>query len=316
MWELASNNFITAFTFFGIVCCAVHCWWVRILRRKNYDRLIAVQSFFVVLGIAVPTLLFALCIVFGILLALVEGWKLDAGLTYMLYISGISPNDEYNSTLDTRRSKFLCVLLASVVFAWAQTCLGFSGASSGIQRIMDAFGNRIPAVFTLTILVPCVLWFVGTIVGALVALLEEAPFEDAFLAVMDFMVAGGDLSLINLPAPTDVTSCMMKILGAWMLSLAGAILGYASCHTSVIASLQIIGSTDLPEQDEVGPDATSKFDKADAERQILELSHQVKKLQSQGEQYELRIWELEQTLFAQVQGIELPAPEHASEQRL
>ena len=242
---------------------------------------IPLLTFFGFVFVFIPITVMIMGIVFGFILAEVEGWSVKDGFYYIISMLCGLPTPLTEVDPDTDEGKIVDIVVALWALALAGTIIGVVGGLSVINRLVDAaesFGQRFkraarkavtgsdeeaPASADQTeeekkvsttlnvltfmvfifVVIPIVIIVVALLFGFILAEVEGWSIKDGFYYIIS-MLCGLPNPLTDVTPENDEGKIVDIVIALWALSLAGTIIGIVggmSVINSLVDSAEALG---------------------------------------------------------------------------
>lgn len=220
---------------------------------EKVNAFVNVANFMIFVG---PQMLIVALFVFGYLLALAEGWRPETGPCFVTYAVGFMANQiGTDQVVATAMGKALACSLAVYTVLIVNTVLGLTGLLNAVAILDNIVPQGLP-FFILGVLLlggPIAIIIFCVIVGAFGTAVNGNAFTGSFVNMIDWVSAGGNLGLMSLPPPDNVTDNFTRFLTAlWATTFAGILLGVVGGHPQCEVLMRFLeGSSHIALEEEM-----------------------------------------------------------------
>lgn len=201
-----------------------------------------VISFLLLNFLIAPLLALLIALVFGSVLAYAEEWPVwgkDGGFYYVLTnVAAVQPVGSQTNT-EGKMGIVVDVLVSTVCLVFASTVIGCSGMLAFVSNLPDKLRLTTPArgIFALLVFIPAATLAACTVIGAVLAWVEDISFGTCFQFVVQSVCGLGNPLTPWVPQGTS-SIIAVATLGVAAQGLVGLIIGVASGITPLVATVQ------------------------------------------------------------------------------
>jgi len=187
----------------------------------------------VMLIVVLPSVITALGMVFGCLMAAGEGWSMFLGTAYVLgNLLGLQ-EPLTNISPDSAAGKMLDIIISLYALISATTVMGMASSMCLIQSVSTSLPRSFCGFLRLLVLyLPMAIMIICIVFGGFFAVIERWPFLNGF-----YYVTGGMAELANplVSGPTTPEGSFVEVVCVCIqLCMCGAVIGTVSWHPQVI----------------------------------------------------------------------------------